>query len=175
MKKTVFNIPKMDCPTEERLVKMSLQQVETIEKLEFDLQGHRLSILHLGEAEKLLILLKPLGFGAEIISSEDFEEDFKILTSPDVNPDIAETSVLKIALIINATMFFIGLIAGLIAESTGLIADSLDMFADAAVQLMILLKQYMTLFCTGEDVSADAFCPSIKSPLTAHANIRYHA
>lgn len=39
--------------------------------------------------------------------------------------------VLSIALVLNATMFVVGLVAGIIAQSTGLIADSLDMFADA--------------------------------------------
>lgn len=39
--------------------------------------------------------------------------------------------VLTLALVLNATMFIIGLIGGIVAESTGLIADSLDMLADA--------------------------------------------
>jgi Co/Zn/Cd efflux system component len=39
--------------------------------------------------------------------------------------------VLSIALALNATMFVVGLVAGLTAQSTGLIADSLDMLADA--------------------------------------------
>jgi Co/Zn/Cd efflux system component len=43
----------------------------------------------------------------------------------------AQRRVLSIALALNATMFVVGLVAGLIAQSTGLIADSLDMFADA--------------------------------------------
>ena len=47
----------------------------------------------------------------------------------------AETSqqqrALKLALGLNATMFVIGVTAGLIAGSSGLIADGLDMFADA--------------------------------------------
>jgi len=43
-----------------------------------------------------------------------------------------QRKVLLIALGLNATMFFVGIIAGLAAQSTGLIADSLDMFADAA-------------------------------------------
>lgn len=42
-----------------------------------------------------------------------------------------ERRVLCIALALNATMFVIGLGAGLWAESMGLIADSLDMLADA--------------------------------------------
>lgn len=43
----------------------------------------------------------------------------------------AQRRVLMLALALNAVMFVIGLVAGLIAQSTGLIADSLDMFADA--------------------------------------------
>ncbi len=47
----------------------------------------------------------------------------------------AETSeqrrILILALVLNATMFVVGIIAGIIGESTGLIADSLDMLTDA--------------------------------------------
>jgi Co/Zn/Cd efflux system component len=43
----------------------------------------------------------------------------------------AQRRVLSIALGLNATMFVVGLVAGLIGQSSGLIADSLDMFADA--------------------------------------------
>jgi cation diffusion facilitator family transporter len=43
----------------------------------------------------------------------------------------AERRVLTIALSLNALMFVLGIIAGVIAKSTGLIADSLDMLADA--------------------------------------------
>ncbi len=43
----------------------------------------------------------------------------------------AERRSLRIALALNATMFVVGLVAGVVAESTGLIADSLDMLADA--------------------------------------------
>ncbi len=41
--------------------------------------------------------------------------------------------VLKTLLAINAAMFVIELVTGILAESTGLIADSLDMLADAVV------------------------------------------
>ena len=43
----------------------------------------------------------------------------------------AERRVLSIALALNAAMFVVGLVAGLLGESLGLIADSLDMLADA--------------------------------------------
>ena len=41
----------------------------------------------------------------------------------------AERKTLTIALILNALMFVVGLIAGIIAQSTALIADSFDMLA----------------------------------------------
>lgn len=44
-----------------------------------------------------------------------------------------QSKVLIALLAINAAMFIIEVIAGIIAESTGLIADSLDMLADAVV------------------------------------------
>jgi Co/Zn/Cd efflux system component len=43
----------------------------------------------------------------------------------------AQRQVLSIALGLNATMFVVGLVSGLIGQSSGLIADSLDMLADA--------------------------------------------
>lgn len=45
----------------------------------------------------------------------------------------AQRRVLIALLVINATMFVVEVVTGLIAESTGLIADSLDMLADAVV------------------------------------------
>lgn len=42
-----------------------------------------------------------------------------------------ERKTLTIALILNILMFLVGLIAGIIAQSTALIADSFDMLADA--------------------------------------------
>ncbi|MFZ2316110.1 MAG: cation transporter [Gammaproteobacteria bacterium] len=52
---------------------------------------------------------------------------------------ITDRKILTIALALNAAMFIIGLIAGVLAQSTGLIADSLDMLADASVYGLGLL------------------------------------
>lgn len=46
--------------------------------------------------------------------------------------------MLRIALALNATMFVVGLVAGLVGQSTSLIADSLDMLADAAAYAIAL-------------------------------------
>lgn len=47
--------------------------------------------------------------------------------------------VLRVALLLNASMFVIGGIAGVMADSMGLIADSLDMLADASAYAIALL------------------------------------
>lgn len=50
----------------------------------------------------------------------------------------AERKTLRILLLINGTMFVVGIVAGVLARSTALVADSLDMFADASVYTMSL-------------------------------------
>ncbi|NII11015.1 cation transporter [Oleiagrimonas sp. C23AA] len=55
----------------------------------------------------------------------------------------AERRILRLALGLNATMFVIGIVAGLIVQSMGLVADSLDMLGDACaygIALMALMR-----------------------------------
>jgi Co/Zn/Cd efflux system component len=56
----------------------------------------------------------------------------------------AERRILRFALVLNATMFVVGVIAGLIAQSMGLIADSLDMLADASAYGIALVAWHRT-------------------------------
>ena len=51
----------------------------------------------------------------------------------------AERKTLRVALALNLTMFVIGTIAGLLAESTGLLADALDMLTDAITYGLTLM------------------------------------
>lgn len=51
----------------------------------------------------------------------------------------AQKRILRLAVVLNATMFVVGFIAGIKAESTGLIADSLDMLADASAYTIGLI------------------------------------
>ena len=50
----------------------------------------------------------------------------------------AQQRVLRIALALNATMFIVGLIAGLLGQSSSLMADALDMLADALAYAIAL-------------------------------------
>jgi len=51
----------------------------------------------------------------------------------------AERRTLRIALSLNAAMFVVGAIAGLVAQSMGLLADSLDMLADTCAYVIGLV------------------------------------
>jgi len=71
LKRTVFNVPKMDCPSEERLVRMALQGVSEVQQLDFDLNERRLTVTHSTAPERLLELLAPLKFGAAIAKTTE--------------------------------------------------------------------------------------------------------
>jgi len=138
LKKTTFNVPKMDCPSEEKLVRMALEGRPGIQTLTFDLGTRRLFVLHDSAPNDVLRLLTPLGFGAEIALTEKASGAPTKTPEEQASDDAGEGRVLKQLLAINATMFVVELGLGWIAQSTGLIADSLDMFSDAAVYALSL-------------------------------------
>jgi len=127
---STFSVPKMDCPSEENMIRMALQGVSGVQSLSFDLGARQMTALHSGDAEELLARLKPLGLGAEIVGTCEADAGDDEIDPPD---NAAEARLLWLLLSINAAMFVIEIGVGLWAQSTGLIADSLDMFADAAV------------------------------------------
>ena len=128
--KTIFHVPKMDCPSEENMIKMALQGVAGVGSLSFDLPNRKLTAVHSAPVEQVLQRLEPLGLGATLQESATASGDDDEIDAPD---NAAEARLLWIVLSINAAMFVIEIVVGFIAQSTGLIADSLDMFADAAV------------------------------------------
>lgn len=129
-------LPKMDCPSEENLIRMALAGVEGIGSLNFDLAAHTLRVKHQGDAQAILSCLTPLGLGVQLINSEPVADGAR----PEIEPvdDAGEARTLRWLLAINGSMFLVEMVWGLLAESTGLIADSLDMFADAAVYILAL-------------------------------------
>lgn len=123
----------MDCPSEERIIRMKLQEFTPLKKLEFNIPERIMIATHEGDAEQILNLLLPLNFGATIRESHEETRPVPINNEPDT-----EKGVLKLLLAINAGMFLIELVLGIFAESMGLISDSFDMFADASVYMISL-------------------------------------
>ncbi len=128
--KTIFKIPKMDCPSEERIIRMKLDDLDLIKHLDFNIPQRELTILHTGEASQVLNSLIPLNFGAQIVASGQTSGDGNLES---LDSSLEEASLLKKLLAINGGMFVIELVAGIMAQSMGLIADSLDMLADGGV------------------------------------------
>jgi Co/Zn/Cd efflux system component len=127
MNKTIFNISKMDCPSEEQIIRMKLQNITDVKSLEFDIPNRQLIVYHNGEAGTIFSTLDALNFGTTLISTENSESTFENESSE------SQRKLLWTVLIINFSFFAIEIIAGVIAKSMGLVADSLDMLADSIV------------------------------------------
>jgi Co/Zn/Cd efflux system component len=127
--RSLFSVPKMDCPSEEALIRMAVRDMQDI-TLTFDLAQRQLTVVHPGPAAVILERLAPLGLGAVLVDSAAFDGPAPVAVP---SGDAAEARTLRLLLGINAAMFVAELGLGIVAQSAGLIADSLDMFADAAV------------------------------------------
>ncbi|VEF17842.1 MULTISPECIES: cation transporter [Pseudomonadaceae] len=129
-----FFVPKMDCPSEERMIRLALNGLPELNSLSFDLSSRQVRAFHDGPVDQIATKLESLGLGATLLGTQPASQEAASTNSASEELTASkEAGTLKILLGINAAMFVIELGAGLIAQSTGLIADSLDMFADAAV------------------------------------------
>lgn len=127
---TIFLVPKMDCPSEERMIRAALEGLAGIRGVACDLAARQVRVVHDGDAAEVAARLVPLGLGASLASTGEVRAEVELPTPLD---PMREARTLKLLLAINAVMFVAELAVAWIAESAGLLADSLDMFADAAV------------------------------------------
>jgi Co/Zn/Cd efflux system component len=126
MEKTIFEITQMDCPSEENLIRLKLNGIHGIEKLDFDIPNRTLTVYHDGHIEQIENSVLELKLGGKKISSER--------TDPiDLQKDTIQKKLLWTVLAINFAFFLIEIATGLISKSMGLVADSLDMLADSFV------------------------------------------
>jgi Co/Zn/Cd efflux system component len=131
MKKTVFKISKMDCPSEENLIRTKLDGIPEIKNLEFDIPNRKLTVFHTGKLEEIDNSIIDLKLGGQRIKTEQLDEvDFKEQTN--------QRKLLWTVLAINFAFFIIEMTTGLISKSMGLVADSLDMLADSFVYAISL-------------------------------------
>jgi Co/Zn/Cd efflux system component len=130
----------MDCPSEERMIRMKLEGLTNIEFLEFDLPGRTLKVCHTDSYDNVLAALDDLHLDTKVVSSEPMEA---------VNikgRHRGERQVLWQVLAINFSFFVLEMLTGFIAGSMGLVGDSLDMLADSIVY-------GLSLFAVGGTVS----------------------
>jgi Co/Zn/Cd efflux system component len=126
VEKTIFEITKMDCPSEENLIRMKLDGISEIKNLEFDIPNRKLTVTHTGKLELIENSIIDLKLGGKRLGTEKSNQvDFIKQTT--------QRKLLWAVLAINFTFFIVEMTTGLISESMGLVADSLDMLADSFV------------------------------------------
>jgi len=116
----------MDCPSEENLIRMKLDEISSIVNLDFDLVNRKLTIFHSGETDQIEKSVIALNLGGRKISTEQTDQ-----TAFKENSN--QRKLLLSVLAINFTFFIIEMTTGIISKSMGLVADSLDMLADSFV------------------------------------------
>ncbi len=134
MKKSIFNIAQMDCPSEEQMIRMKLSEIEKIHQLEFDIPNRKLAVVHETDSTFILASLEELKLNTTLVSNKPIK-DYVAEKPTNAN----ERKMLWAVLIINFTFFLVELIYGWLSDSMGLIADSLDMLADSLVYILSLM------------------------------------
>ena len=126
MNKSIFEITKMDCPSEENLIRMKLDGIANIANLAFDIPNRKLTVFHNGEIDQIEKSIIELNLGGKKISTKKtYQTEF--------NENSNQKKLLWTILLINFAFFLIELTTGIISKSMGLVADSLDMLADSFV------------------------------------------
>ncbi len=128
MFKSQFHISKMDCPSEENMIRMKLDGLQVIKKLEFDIENRNLTVFHSEEDREILTRLESLNLGAKFSQIKSIDKKDMEVESYEV-----QSKLLWSVLIINFSFFVIEITTGLISRSMSLVADSLDMLADSLV------------------------------------------
>ena len=126
MEKTLFKIPKMDCPSEVNLIRMKLDGISGIKHLDFDIPNRKLTVFHHGDIKLIETSILELNLGGQKLKTEQTYET-------EVTEVFNQKKLLWTVLAINLAFFLIEMTTGLISKSMGLVADSLDMLADAFV------------------------------------------
>jgi Co/Zn/Cd efflux system component len=139
MQKSTFKIAKMDCPSEEQMIRMKLAELTNINSLDFDIANRKLVVFHTGKYDEIFQRLDTLKFDTSLFESIDAGE----VVSPENHAQ--ERKLLWQVLGINLFFFVLESISGIVAKSMGLVADSLDMLADSFVYGLALFAVGGTL------------------------------
>lgn len=123
----------MDCPSEERLIRLKLEGFPEVKKLSFDIPKRKVEIFHDGDPTPIVSSLKSLNLGAALKASQEVDPNLFSFEK-----DKSQRKILWIVLAINLFLFIAEMVTGIISRSMGLIADSLDMLADSFVYALSL-------------------------------------
>ncbi len=126
MKKSTFKITKMDCPSEEQMIRMKLEGITQIKELKFDIPNRMLEVVHEDDVTPIATSIDELDFDATRLGTADIEWTA-------TKDQGIQRKALWLILVINFGLVVVEIITGFIANSMGLVADSIDMLADSLV------------------------------------------
>ncbi|WP_340152431.1 cation transporter [uncultured Marivirga sp.] len=132
MNKSTFKIHKMDCASEEQMIRMKLESLEEVKQLEFDIPHRQLQVYHSAEIDGIQNALAELQLNEKLVNTQEAD-------LPEIVDHRQQRKVLWWVLGINVVFFVIEMTTGWISSSMGLVADSLDMLADSIVYGLSLL------------------------------------
>lgn len=133
MNKTTFRIKKMDCSSEEQMIRMKLDGLTHIQSMEFDIPKRQLTVYHEGNHDEIFKRLNSLNLKTSVLETAAMADE-----KPEKNHK-PEMKMLLQVMFLNLFFFLVESISGMIAGSMGLLADSLDMLADSLVYGLALL------------------------------------
>lgn len=129
---STFAVKHLDCPCEESLIRLKMQEVDGIIGQEFDLANRRVRIYHEGDVAIIFAKLDALALGSSLLETVPLSQGEPHLGQPSAQDREMRRTLLWV-LGINLALFVLETLIGWLAGSMGLVADSLDMLADASV------------------------------------------
>ncbi|MGB0258377.1 MAG: cation transporter [Coraliomargarita sp.] len=130
--KTTYFVSKLDCASDEQLIRLRLEVLEDVLAVEVNITEKLVHIHHREQFNQLEEHMDRLRLGATL------KESVPVDSSKSVS-QTTEKKILWWVLGINAVFFVLEMGFGILADSMGLIADSLDMLADAMVYGLSLM------------------------------------
>lgn len=106
MNKTIFNITKMDCSSEEQLIRLKLQTIDTVKSLEFDIPNRKLIVYHCANPDPIFSALESLQLNTTMISTGESNRVFETDTSN------SQRKLLWTVLLINFLFFGLEMLMG---------------------------------------------------------------
>ena len=64
MNKSTFKISKMDCPSEEQMIRMKLESYAEVKYLDFDIPNRKLEVYHVDDIKAIQMSIASLKLGA---------------------------------------------------------------------------------------------------------------
>lgn len=81
MNKSTYSITKMDCLSEEHILRMKLESLHNIKAMNFDIPQRKLYVMHEGKASPITAAIDSLHLNSSLMKTQKVEEEEALLFS----------------------------------------------------------------------------------------------